>query len=1814
MQNITTPKSYTNKDFNSIYTELLDIVKQLSSKWDPTISTESDPGVILLKADAIIADKNNYNIDKNILEVFPQTVTQDINARNIYKQMGYNMPWYRSGTGEQGFKWIGRDLTVGETVTIPKFTMFTDAENNYVYTSTEDVTLSGDKLTGTCPIVEGTIVELKVNGSAVIKYDCVDDNNRIYLPDYIVAQNGLFIYNVGEEGEYWDQVGNLYVQPLGKKLYEFCVDIRNSSCYIQFPEDVSELIGEGLHIKYILSSGANGNVSAGEITTFYQDVEVQVGNESIVLGPDNLVLNNLYAITDGSDPESLTEAYTNYQRTVGTFNTLVTVRDYINAILQTDKVSNGFVTDRLTDPQCSYYVITDDDVNSLQLYVTGVEKLKATPDPEGKITFEDKKYTVETYTEPDMSAFDLKLYLLHKPNSVDDGDGYDKSFEMISDGSRTMSEIVTSMNDNKCVQHNFVDKLNNRPHMFINTYPLYIKILPHHRLTSVETASVKQNIVKSLMKKYNSANVVFGEEPEYNDVVESIESADPRIKAVVLKELSYVTHYWYYNENVNKYELRELMGPNSAGVRQEIVARSVLKGVTPWFIRDSQNDTRVSDVYLAEATAERVSTHLLVSPFAYNAEYHDDGDGSIKIPVQGSTDPIDTHLSVVTGSNSKSGTYTLKKNESIRCFGPSFVTDQNYSNYVKYQLVLNSEGSITYEPTLYNPKQHQNTSSIEFLISKEDTFKSIRSYTEPYSFTFIDSEKNPVEVTSALSSAEEIAVYDKDNKTYKSKYYYNTDGDRSTSGSDAYKGIASSIEANNKEDLINAISYFEKYLKESSTKYTLSVYLDGVEYYVYPYYSGSTYTLRLGTSIENTCHWSLVYYETTTDSKFYGLVWTKSVGNFDVVYIGRNQNAITLTDSIQDRISLSINRCYRATETSEEDAEGNTITTVSFDNASHCYLREQQINKYGIASGDQSPSDYDEKYTKFDVMMELVLNDKGSLTVSKTTESVHPYMRFLYCVGASSINWDDDSSLDDILLENSVVQNELKKVTGKVAYTVGVDSVIPTIGSEIDDGESRVTVTEAYIRDKDNGYLYTYLPADQEPLNTIKRVAWQNGYITLYRINKIRELPANSDYQLQNGDSIIFFWREEEGDNSPYMYRKYTGNTDTTAYVVRPTFRLQANSPDDFMVNPADFTSERGQIQCGERWYKEISNLYGENDLSGTKEIEMRKLNHLFFDAKDKYYFISSYITQTDAGNGQVINNYSMTFDKIGTPTEVSNGNDTEYIGTYFHILEEDEAFIRCYKSNTGYEILRAGTLVGFKKKFTSPDIPPTIPLEVVKLSDDLSMSSSESITELYENSEAIGDGSEFFYREQQIYNMVEGDTITVMRDNVGTGSLPPVEFNSWSNYVVPTGVRISYTPVTSDTATELPMIRVNDNISSWIIRASLNLNTAPSIAQKITPIVVDSKSSDRYKSLQFFLYKEIDIQDAMDKYKETGAADEDAAEYCPEDANNWNTLHPAFKARAIEWYKNSGYYLASSGWTVANNFLFDYLLEMKKLDLNNSHETLSVDDLVSSMYITTNIDILKVGGSNIDVSYLNLMNERLDPEFYIYTNMDKYLYDPYTINNDGSVTIDFDKWPETEDIDRNSDEEWDWYNLPYVRLMENKKYLIAYDTSKLKYKDGTSVDDRNFILRYANSGSAEDPFQNTEVSSKYSILTVGTYNNGLIHIGVSQGGVLSGKLTIYPLIRFNYNSGIFGDDKSFNEPGTGDSKFFDYLRELDHQSLFKYNYEVPSDVEILDPLDPRSFFDENHIHNKHTISKAHFYQKENKADVFSMITIIGNR
>ena len=99
--------SPTKKDFYQIWNELLDVAKKLSERWDPTSTNESDPGIVLLKVLTAIADKLNYNIDKNILEAFMPSAAQEESMRKLCEMMGYNIKYYQSAVTKVRFTYTG---------------------------------------------------------------------------------------------------------------------------------------------------------------------------------------------------------------------------------------------------------------------------------------------------------------------------------------------------------------------------------------------------------------------------------------------------------------------------------------------------------------------------------------------------------------------------------------------------------------------------------------------------------------------------------------------------------------------------------------------------------------------------------------------------------------------------------------------------------------------------------------------------------------------------------------------------------------------------------------------------------------------------------------------------------------------------------------------------------------------------------------------------------------------------------------------------------------------------------------------------------------------------------------------------------------------------------------------------------------------------------------------------------------------------------------------------------------------------------------------------------------------------------------------------------------------------------------------------------------------------------------------------------------------------------------------------------------------------------------------------------------------------
>ncbi len=129
------PISYTNKDFRAIYEELLNLINDLTDRWDPKSTNESDPGLVLVKLKAFLADKLNYNIDKNILENFPSQATQRGNAQKLYDILGYGMKYYQSAVTTVTMRY-NRGNNPGiysvsnkGAYTIPAFTQLTDTNN-----------------------------------------------------------------------------------------------------------------------------------------------------------------------------------------------------------------------------------------------------------------------------------------------------------------------------------------------------------------------------------------------------------------------------------------------------------------------------------------------------------------------------------------------------------------------------------------------------------------------------------------------------------------------------------------------------------------------------------------------------------------------------------------------------------------------------------------------------------------------------------------------------------------------------------------------------------------------------------------------------------------------------------------------------------------------------------------------------------------------------------------------------------------------------------------------------------------------------------------------------------------------------------------------------------------------------------------------------------------------------------------------------------------------------------------------------------------------------------------------------------------------------------------------------------------------------------------------------------------------------------------------------------------------------------------------------------------------------------------------------
>lgn len=183
----------------------MELADKISERWSPASTNESDPGIVLLKALTAVADKLNYNIDKNTLEAFMPSATQEDSMRKLTEMMGYNMKHYQSATTKATISYkSSNDIPIKNFDTgiyFPKFINLKNEDEDINYITLEDFTLQEGQDSRDVAIMEGEIIDCETNNDNIIMALHLDDLNRYILPEYAIAENGIFITNIKDSAE-----------------------------------------------------------------------------------------------------------------------------------------------------------------------------------------------------------------------------------------------------------------------------------------------------------------------------------------------------------------------------------------------------------------------------------------------------------------------------------------------------------------------------------------------------------------------------------------------------------------------------------------------------------------------------------------------------------------------------------------------------------------------------------------------------------------------------------------------------------------------------------------------------------------------------------------------------------------------------------------------------------------------------------------------------------------------------------------------------------------------------------------------------------------------------------------------------------------------------------------------------------------------------------------------------------------------------------------------------------------------------------------------------------------------------------------------------------------------------------------------------------------------------------------------------------------------------------------------------------------------------------------------------------------------------
>lgn len=341
---------YDRRDYASILEYLKSKAEYLSDgKW--TDFSDGDIGVVMLKLMSYLADMNNYQIDKNLSELYLETATERESLLSLIKLVGYEPKNYKTAR-----VWLDLSLKPGNSLPdgtmVPAFTRFTDRTRQLNFYNLEPFYWSEN--TASVKVYEGEYYFKNYNQDNVTK------TSKLYLPTDKIDKETIKVTIAGDE---LLQVENVLTDISNTLCYSVHVDSLNQ-LYIQLPSYWQDLAGMGvnIHVDFLVTQGEVGNVGSHAITK----IETK---QTLSIPEDSIIVDNVLASTGGEDPESIEEIKEAAPRFASTMSTLVTLEDFQLAKHEVDGIADLLALDYNEDPTLQHPV----DAYNVNLYVLPID-------------------------------------------------------------------------------------------------------------------------------------------------------------------------------------------------------------------------------------------------------------------------------------------------------------------------------------------------------------------------------------------------------------------------------------------------------------------------------------------------------------------------------------------------------------------------------------------------------------------------------------------------------------------------------------------------------------------------------------------------------------------------------------------------------------------------------------------------------------------------------------------------------------------------------------------------------------------------------------------------------------------------------------------------------------------------------------------------------------------------------------------------------------------------------------------------------------------------------------------------------------------------------------------------------------------------------------------------------------------------------------------------------------------------------------------------------------------------------------------------